>query len=187
MSEILSLANSFLIAMPNLADPNFSKTVTYIFEHTPDGVIGITINRPLDLTLGEILGQTQTLVTNRRYVDQIVHVGGPVEGERGFVLHSADSEWASTLKVSGDLAVTTSSDILEALGQGDGPSSFFVALGYAGWSAQQLEDEIAENVWLTCPADTNIIFDVPADERWQAAADRIGVDLSLLFTEAGHA
>lgn len=187
MNEIKSLANHFLIAMPNLVDPNFSKTVTYIFEHSTDGVIGLVINRPQDLTLGEVMGQTGTLINDNSIIGTAVHTGGPVDAERGFVLHSSEKEWASTLTVSDDFAVTTSSDVLEALANGDGPSAFFVALGYAGWSAEQLEGEIAENVWLTCPADKDIVFNTPTEERWQAAAGSIGVDLALLFTQAGHA
>ncbi|GAB4295360.1 MAG: YqgE/AlgH family protein [Thiohalomonadaceae bacterium] len=187
MIETASLRNHFLIAMPQLADPHFSHTVTYICEHNAEGALGIVINRPLDLTLGEVLQHMQIKPGERVDTATPIFSGGPVQTERGFVLHRPVGAWTSTLPVTGDIALTTSRDIMSAIGHGEGPQQFLLALGYAGWAAGQLEQEITQNAWLSGPADPAILFDLPVEERWGAAAALIGVDLTLLSSEAGHA
>jgi putative transcriptional regulator len=180
------LNGQFLIAMPDLSDPNFYQSVTYICVHNDEGAMGIVINRPLEMELGEILEHMQIPV----YAPQVKHLpvfhGGPVEPERGFVLHRTPGRWDSMLEVGGELAITTSRDILTSIAKGTGPDESLVALGYAGWAAGQLERELAENAWLSGPADLDIIFRQPSEKRWQAAAHCIGVDLTLLSTQAGH-
>lgn len=185
MNEFQSLSNHFLIAMPTLADPNFHKTVTLICEHTAEGAMGLTINRPLDLGLHELLEQTDISVSN--LADRPIFLGGPVESNRGFVLHTPLGHWDSTLTITDKVGVSSSRDILEAIASNQGPEQYLVALGYAGWGAGQLEREMAENSWLSTPAKSSIYFDTTASERWQAAAQSAGVDLNTLSSEAGHA
>lgn len=187
MGFATSLANHFLIAMPGLSDPNFSRTVTYVCEHTADGAMGIVINRPMGIQLGEVLTQLDIEVGVRDVVDADVYVGGPVLTDRGFVLHCGAREFDSTLRVTPNLAVTTSRDVLEAVADGSGPERCLVALGYAGWAGGQLERELSENAWLNGPADDGIIFELPSDRRWQAAARLLGVDMNLMSGDAGHA
>ncbi len=182
-----SLTNHFLIAMPGLQDPNFSRTVTYVCEHTDQGTMGIVINRPMDIRLGEVLEQLDIGTKDERILDTVVFLGGPVQPDRGFVLHSAGEGYDSTLNITPKISVTTSRDVLEAIADGKGPGSKLVALGYAGWSAGQLEEEMSANAWLSGPADDEIIFRLPVDERWRGAAQLLGVDLNLLSGEAGHA
>lgn len=181
------LTNHFLIAMPSLADPNFSQTVTYLCEHSADGAIGIVINRPTDLTLGELFDHLQIATTDPAVRKKQVFLGGPVQRERGFVLHRPSGHWDSSLRVSEEITLTTSKDVLNAIAAGNGPSEYLIALGYAGWGPGQLEEEMAANSWLNGPADADIIFGRPVDLRWQAAAALLGVDLSLLSSVAGHA
>jgi len=187
MVEQSSLTDHFLIAMPALADPNFARTVTYVCEHNEEGALGIVINRPADLRLGELFEHMEMEITAGDAMDRNVYMGGPVQRERGFVLHDPDREWDGSMKISEDVAITTSRDILEALAQGAGPRRYLVALGYAGWGPGQLETEMAENAWLSGPADANIIFSISDEERWRAAAALLGVDLTLLSSDAGHA
>ncbi len=181
------LQNQFLIAMPSLSDPNFSQTVTLVCEHSARGALGIILNRPLNMALGEVFDQLDLHCENKPLCDKRVLRGGPVQGERGFVLHDRGGAWDSTLQISPHLHVTTSRDILVALARGDGPDLALMALGYAGWEAGQLEDEIRANSWLNVPADESIIFDTPFEQRWQAAAKLLGVDLGRLSPSAGHA
>jgi len=181
------LTNHFLIAMPALADPNFFHTVTYICEHNRDGALGIVINRPLDMSLGEILSQLDCETGNSDISGRPVYMGGPVQQERGFVLHQPVGEWEATLRITDDIGITTSRDILAAIARGDGPGHSLIALGYAGWAPGQLEQEIADNAWLNGPADPEILFNLPDDRRWTAAAALLGVDLTLLSGDAGHA
>ncbi len=183
----MDLLNHFLIAMPTLADPNFSRTVTYVCAHSEAGAMGIVINRPLELRLGEMLGHLDIEISDQQVEQMQVLQGGPVQRERGFVLHSPPGDWEAVLEVAQGIAVATSRDILEALATGEGPERSAVALGYAGWGAGQLEQELAANAWLSGPADRAIIFDLPFKERWDAAAGLLGVDLDLLTSEAGHA
>ena len=181
------LGNHFLIAMPRLADPNFFHTVTYLCEHNAEGALGIVINRPLNLTLREILQHMELVPASAAIGDRPVYLGGPVQQERGFVLHQPLGDWEATLPVSADIGVTSSRDILMAIAAGEGPEHSLIALGYAGWGAGQLEQELATNAWLSGPADQRIVFDLPHEQRWEAAAARLGVDLNLLSGEAGHA
>ena len=181
------LSNQFLIAMPSMEDPNFSQTVTLVCEHSARGALGIVINRPLSMDMGEVFEQLGLDATQSRVARQPVLHGGPVQTDRGFVLHSPGPGWESTLEVSERIHLTTSRDVLGALAAGQGPERAVVALGYAGWDAGQLEDEMAHNAWLTAPADTSLIFDVPVEERWQAACRLLGVDLLHLSSDAGHA
>lgn len=187
MHETTSLKHHFLIAMPQMADPNFAQTVTYICEHNQDGAMGIVINRPLDITLGDILEHLGIVPENEAIRSQRVHFGGPVSLERGFVLHRPQGPWDSTLNLPDDLGLTTSRDILQAIGHGAGPSKRLIALGFAGWAAGQLEQELRDNAWLSTPASPHIIFEVPVEQRWQAAASQLGVDINLLSAQAGHA
>ncbi|MBE9567883.1 MAG: YqgE/AlgH family protein [Proteobacteria bacterium] len=177
----------FLIAMPSLDDGFFNQAVTYICEHDDSGCFGVIINQETTVTLKEIIQQMGIETGENYHEDQPVFVGGPVDQGRGFILHRPVGNWQSSLQVSNNIALTTSKDILEALANGTGPEDNIVALGYAGWSAGQLEDEMANNTWLNCPADEQIIFDTPPAERWKAAAQLIGIDLSLLSNDAGHA
>lgn len=181
------LTDHFLIAMPSLEDPNFHRSVTLICQHDADGAMGIVINRVADYTLGELLAQMDLTPGHGELADLPLVVGGPVQPDRGFVLHDDPREWNSTLRFGRGLAVTTSRDILTAMAGGEGPGNVLVALGYAGWTAGQLEAELVDNSWLTMPADHDILFREPLDQRWQAAARRAGVDLSRLAGYAGHA
>lgn len=187
MSQTTDLTNHFLIAMPGLKDAHFARSLTYICEHSAQGAMGITINRPANLTLGEIFDQLAIQAVDEALNRTPVYQGGPVQGERGFVLHSDNKRWDSTLSVAPGISVTTSRDILEAIAQGRGPNGFLMALGYAGWTAGQLEQELTQNSWLSGPADPGIIFTTPVEQRLNRAALRLGVDLNLISIEAGHA
>lgn len=182
-----SFANHFLIAMPNLRDPNFARTVTLICEHSGEGAMGIVINRTTDLTFADVLDQMNIEAGQSQYLAAPVHVGGPVQSNRGFVVHEPVGHWESTLTVNDELGVSTSRDILVALAENRGPQHCLLALGYAGWSAGQLEREIADNSWLSCPVDRQILFELPPEQRWSAAVARLGVDLASLSSDAGHA
>ena len=187
MSENPSLKNQLLIAMPTLQDPNFSRTVTYICEHGEHGAMGIVINRPTELRLLDVLQHMDIGGDFGASGDQTVYLGGPVEEERGFVLHTHTAPWDSTLSIDDDISITTSRDILEAMAEGGGPQQTLVALGYAGWGAGQLEQELQQNAWLSGPVDKSILFDLPPEQRWEAAARLLGVDVNLMSSEAGHA
>jgi putative transcriptional regulator len=181
------LTNQFLIAMPGMDDPNFSQTVTLVCEHSDRGALGIVINRPLEMDLGDVFAQLGLDATLSRVTRQHVLHGGPVQTDRGFVLHSPGPGFESTLPVSERIHLTTSRDILDALAGGHGPERAVVALGYAGWEAGQLEEEMARNAWLTVPADERLVFEVPAEDRWQAAGRLLGINLLHLSSAAGHA
>jgi putative transcriptional regulator len=187
MNESVKLTNHLLIAMPNLADPNFSRTVTLICEHSEEGAMGIVINHVTDLSLRDILSQLDIKLEKDFSLSLPVHLGGPVQNNRGFVIHEPVGQWQSTLHITDTLGVSTSRDILEAIAESRGPERCLIALGYAGWGAGQLEKEIAENSWLNGPSDHDILFKLPPEQRWTAAAQRVGVDLSTLHSEAGHA
>ena len=181
------LASQFLIAMPALEDPNFSQTVTLICEHTDEGAMGIIVNRPTEVTLGDLFRHLSLQIGEGSPESEAIYAGGPVQRERGFVLHPSGQEWDATIPITEGVALTTSEDILASLARGDGPARHLVALGYAGWDAGQLEEEMAQNAWLTGPADAGIIFDTDPSRRWRAAAAQLGVDISLLSSETGHA
>lgn len=183
-----NFSHQCLIAMPEMDDPRFAQTVTYIVRHDQDGAVGLVLNKPLQLSLPELLAEVRLpVLAPLTRPEQPVLFGGPVSTEAGFVLHRNKGHWNSTLEVEDDLCVTSSRDILDAISQGKGPTVFQVVLGYAGWSAGQLEKEMADNAWLVCPADDGLLFDLPYELRWQAAAQKIGVDLSLLSAQVGHA
>ncbi len=179
-------SNQFLVAMPGLEDTNFSHSVTLLCEHSDKGALGLIINRPTDLRLSEMLDQMGVERTQLSG-DPIVYWGGPVQPERGFVVHSAPGVWDSTLKLDDDLYITTSRDVLGAIGRGEGPQRYIVALGYAGWGEGQLESEIMSNSWLNTPVDSGVLFGTPAPQRWLAATRLLGVDVSHLASVAGHA
>ena len=185
------LTNQLLVAMPSLADPNFSQTVTLIVEHTAKGALGIVVNRPLAMVLGEVFDQLSLQHGDERLRGQPVLSGGPVQPDRGFVLHppqgSERSPWESTLQLSPTLHVTTSRDILGSMARGEGPDVAMVALGYAGWDAGQLEEEIRSNAWLNVPVEDAILFGTPFEQRWAGAARLLGIEFARLSPEAGHA
>lgn len=182
-----SLRDRFLIAMPNLADGNFFHTVTYICEHNPDGAMGIVINRPAEMRLGELMEQLGFELSDPAIGEADIYQGGPVQTEQGFILHTPLGNWEATMAVNERVGLTASKDILEAIAQGRGPQHYLVALGYAGWGAGQLENELLENAWLSAPADTGILFETPSEQRWTGAAAQLGVDLTLLSHDTGHA
>jgi|SRR5690554_554388 len=185
--ELGSLRNQFLIAMPGMNDTSFAQSVTYICEHSADGAMGLVINHPTPLTLGDIFQQLELKQSDPSALTQVL-AGGPVSTERGFVLHpSSAQQWQSTVEVAAGISLTASSDILSSLADGQGPDDYLVTLGYAGWSGGQLEQEIAANAWLTVPADQQIIFHTPTEQRWAAAARDLGIDLNLISSTAGHA
>ena len=181
------LINQFLVAMPAMLDTNFSQTVTFIWEHNADGALGIIINRPLQMKLADVFEQLKMPTPAEAVGRQSVLQGGPVQTDRGFVLHDIGGHWEHTRQVSSRIQVTTSPDILDAMARGTGPATAVVALGYAGWAAGQLENEVANNAWLTVPCDERIIFETPFEQRWRAAGRLLGIDLATMSPEAGHA
>jgi putative transcriptional regulator len=187
MSESHYLTNQLLIAMPTLADPNFSQTVALVCEHSSRGALALVVNKPLQMRMSEIFEQLDIQIAGGPLSERLVLRGGPMQTDRGFVVHHGGGQWDSTLKVSDAIHVTTSRDILSAMAVGEGPQEAFVALGYAGWDSGQLEDEMRANAWLNAPASADIIFELPFKARWQAAASLLGVDLSKLSFLSGNA
>jgi putative transcriptional regulator len=187
MSDSGYLTNQLLIAMPAMGDPNFAQTVALVCDHSPDGALGLILNKPLDMRMGEVFEQLEIELDQAALRERAVLRGGPVETDRGFVVHRAGGQWDRTLKVSDALHVTTSRDILAAMAKGHGPDEAFVALGYAGWQGGQLEQEIRANAWLNAPVDLALVFDLPFESRWQAAARLLGVELSRISTTSGNA
>ncbi|BCL77351.1 UPF0301 protein [Jeongeupia sp. HS-3] len=183
----LDLSRHFLIAMPSLADPIFAKTLTFVCDHNDKGAMGVIVNRPVGMTLTTLFEQLDVELHRPDVADLPVCFGGPVQTDRGFVLHSPLGDWQSTLPVSDDMGLTTSKDILLAVGEGGGPERMFVTLGYAGWEAGQLEAELGQNSWISVQADPEIIFALPAEERYDAALKLLGIDVAMLSDEAGHA
>ncbi|MFV1982745.1 MAG: YqgE/AlgH family protein [Thiohalomonadales bacterium] len=189
MGYTQNLRNNFLIAMPTMADPNFFRSVTYLCDHNSEGAMGIMINRPLNINLSDIalqIGSTQNLIKPECNGIPIFD-GGPVSNDRGYILHTPHGKWQSSMKISDNVSLTTSQDILEAIISGNAPEKFFIALGYAGWGEGQLEYEIAENAWLSGPSDNGILFDSPVAERWTSSAHLLGFDMSNLSSDIGHA
>jgi putative transcriptional regulator len=186
MLETTYLTNHFLIAMPNLGDPNFFHTVTYVCTHSEEGAIGIVINRPMDLDLGDVFEQMEIEAEDPSATHLPIFEGGPVQCERGFVIHQPTGQWNAMLSINNNFGIATSRDIIDAIAKGRGPHNVFIALGYAGWDAGQLEQEIIDNIWLSIPASTHIIFNTPPEQRWHAAAASFGIDLTLLSSQAGH-
>jgi putative transcriptional regulator len=190
-SDGINLTNQFLIAMPGMADDTFSGAVVYLCEHSEKGALGLVINKPIDITLANLFEKVDLSLEGNDLAEQPVYFGGPVQTERGFVLHEPQGREAqafnSTLQVPGGLEMTTSKDVLEAMSHGQGPRRVLVTLGYSGWSAGQLEDEIGRNGWLTVAAEPGIIFDTPVAERYDRALGLLGIDPRMLSQEAGHA
>jgi putative transcriptional regulator len=187
MPASVNLTHHFLIAMPAMADPHFAHSLTYVCEHSKDGALGIVVNKPIDMTLSALFEQIEIPLASDRVGERPVHFGGPVQVDRGFVLHRPLGNWQSTLAISDELGLTTSKDVLEAVGRGEGPQDMLVSLGYAGWSAGQLEQELAQNAWLTVEADPDLLFGVPAEDRLPAAMKLLGIDFSRLSDDVGHA
>ena len=183
----INLTDHFLIAMPAMADPNFARTLTYIAEHNENGAMGVIVNRPTDMRLATLMERIDIPFEQPAFADLPVYFGGPVQSDRGFVLHRPAGQWHSSLKVTDDIGLTSSRDVLQALALDGEPAEVLVALGYAGWSAGQLEHELTQNAWLTVPADLTIVFDLPPEERLAAAMQLLGVDFAKLSDVAGHA
>ena len=186
----LNLANHFLIAMPSMSDPVFGGTVVYVCEHNEKGVLGVVINKPTDMTMDVLFDRIDLKVAEglRTSVEgEPIMFGGPVQDDRGFVLHSPSGRYSSSLSVTEDVAFTTSIDVLEAVASGTGPQRMLVSIGYAGWSPGQLEEELARNGWLTVGADVRVLFELPIEERYNAAIKLLGIDPLMLASEAGHA
>ena len=185
--QSVNLTQHFLIAMPAMVDPNFSKTLTYICEHNEKGALGLVVNRPLDMMLSKLLDQISIPVASEQCASIPIHFGGPVQTDRGFVLHEPVGQWQSTLAVSSEIGLTTSKDILQAVARGEGPHQMLITLGYAGWAPGQLEHELAQNAWLTVAARPDVIFQLPPEQRLAAAMELLGVDYASLSENAGHA
>lgn len=187
----LNLANHFLIAMPSMLDPVFGGTVVYLCEHNANGALGVIINKPTDMMMDVLFERIDLKLeispSQKPFEKTPVMFGGPVQVERGFVLHTPDEPFSSMMKVSDDVALTTSKDVLEAVASGHGPQRVLVTLGCSGWSAGQLEEEIVRNGWLTVRADPGVIFDLPIEERFTAAMKLLGIDPTMLAGDAGHA
>lgn len=188
MGVYTSLRNHFLIAMPSMADVNFYRSVIYVCEHTPEGAMGIIVNLPLNIELGDVLKNLSIEASSEQIVHLPVLAGGPIQQDRGFVLHRPTvQKWQSSLKLNDQLSITTSKDILASIAHNDGPKDHLIALGYAGWSAGQLEKEFEENAWLCAPLSPEIIFEIPCEQRWRAAAAMLGVEIDFMTKEVGHA
>jgi putative transcriptional regulator len=187
MPDPTPLTNQLLIAMPSLRDPNFARGVTFLCQHGEDGAMGLMINRLSEYRLGDVLAQMNMHSEIPDVVDAPVLIGGPVQPERGFVLHTPSGDWESSFRISERVSVTTSRDILVAIAAGTGPRHAVIALGYSGWSPGQLEQELVENHWLTAPASEQVLFETPLDQRWEAAANLVGVNLFQMASYAGHA
>ncbi len=190
-SPPINLTNQFLIAMPGMADGNFAGAVVYMCEHTERGALGLIINRPIEIGVQQLFEKVDLVLERDDLLETPVYLGGPVQTERGFVLHEQLDEegghYSSTLKIDGGLEMTTSRDVLEAMANGAGPRKVLITLGYSGWSAGQLEEEIGRNGWLTVAADREIIFDTPVEDRYDRALSLLGIDRGFLSSEAGHA
>ena len=182
-----TLTQSFLIAMPGLVDPNFHRGVVLVCQHNDENTLGLVINRPSDYTMGDILAQLGLQCRDQATGSAPVLNGGPVQPERGFVLHTPGGDWDSSIELNPQLALTTSRDILQAIADGEGPERFIMTLGYSGWSPGQLEAELRDNAWLNGPADSDIIFEVPLERRWEQAVNNLGIDLGKLSNTGGHA
>lgn len=187
------LANQFLVAMPGMVDPNFAGSVIYLFEHTERGAMGLVVNKPTELNLSTLFDKIELKLEIAPRLDQSVYFGGPVQVERGFVLHESNPHlsYSSSLIIPGGLTMTTSKDVLEDVAVGNGPRKFLITLGYSGWGAGQLEEEISLNGWINVPLSreqmSEIIFNTPASQRYQKAMSHLGFNLSDLSGEAGHA
>lgn len=186
----LNLADHFLIAMPSMQDPIFGGAVVYVCEHNDKGVLGVVINKPTDMTMDVLFERIDLTVADsvqQQVASEPIMFGGPVQDDRGFVLHTPGARYSSSLAVTDAVSFTTSIDVLEAVAAGDGPQRLLVSIGYAGWSPGQLEEEISRNGWLTVGADARVMFDLPIEQRYTAAIKLLGIDPMMLASEAGHA
>lgn len=182
-----SLLNHFLIAMPSMGDPNFHRSVTLICQHDENGAMGVVINRPLNMTVGDVLEQLEIPKETFPSPELPIYSGGPVQTSVGLILHTPVGDWESTMTISDDLALTTSKDVLKAMADNHGPKESMLLLGYAGWGAGQLESEMAQNAWLTVPANEEIIFNTDTDQRWPRAAALVGINIHTISAQTGHA
>lgn len=187
MIEEFSLTDNFLIAMPNMDDPSFLQSVIYICEHNEHGALGIVINKSIGVGIADIFSQMEIVLQSGKAEQMPILFGGPIHQERGFVIHSPEKKWRSTLATSSEIMITTSRDILEDIANNAGPQKAIIALGYAGWGAGQLEEELGKNIWLHCKANPGVMFDIPIERRWIAAASLLGIDINTLSGDIGHA
>ncbi len=183
----ISLSGQLLVAMPHMEDPRFARTVVYVCAHSDDGAMGLVVNRLIDSMRFDALLDHLNLEVNISPPDLPIHFGGPVESSRGFVLHSGDFMQESSLLIDDDVALTATTEMLEAIANDRGPKRCVLALGYAGWGAGQLDQEIQDNGWLLVPPDDQLVFGLDNDTKWEGAMTKLGIDLSLLSTQAGHA
>lgn len=187
-STMTSLANQFLIAMPSLDESYFGRTIIYLCEHDDDGAMGLVINKPTELSIAKVLSELNLVDEEDEQLNgQHVMSGGPVQTDRGFILHNDNKQWSSSLKLDEQITVTTSKDILAQLNTEQGPQKFIMTLGYAGWSPGQLEQELADNTWLTLEADPELLFNTPVDKCWDKALEKLGVSIDQLSSMSGHA
>ena len=182
-----NFTHHFLIAMPNMVDPHFTRTLTYIAEHNEQGALGIIVNRPIDMTLASLFERIEVPLEAEGFAAQPVYFGGPVQTDRGFVLHRPVGSFQSSIDIGNGLALTSSRDVLQSLGGENEPEEVLVTLGYAGWGPGQLEEEISRNAWLTVPASAELIFDTPVEQRYDKALALLGLEAWKLSPEAGHA
>jgi putative transcriptional regulator len=182
-----NLTNHFLLAMPSLSDPNFGGSLVFVAEHTTRGALGLVINRPMELTMRVLFERIDLALPDAALTGLPVFFGGPVQTDRGFVLHAPVGQWGSTIDVDGELGLTSSKDVLEAVARGQGPAQWLVTLGYSGWGPGQLEEELARNAWLTVPADPAVIFETPSEQRLTQAFGLLGIDPAFLSSSVGHA
>ena len=187
MAARIDLTDHFLIAMPAMEDPCFAKSLVYIAEHSDQGALGVIVNRPIDMTLAALFERIELPFAAAEMANLPVFFGGPVQTDRGFVLHRPLGAWQSTLAVNAEIGLTTSRDVLQSVGQAGHPGDLVVTLGYSGWASGQLEHEISQNAWLTVPADPRILFELPYEERLPSALELLGIDLANLAGQAGHA
>lgn len=181
-----SLQNHFLIAMPQLNDPNFQHTVIYICDHSSEGAMGLTINRPSSVSFAALTDYLNIQIMDYALIDSQICVGGPVEPERGFILHTRDKSWSNTLPVSDNIALSAAFEVIEDIAHGKGPDSFLISLGCAGWEAGQLEAEITDNIWLVCEANLDVLFNTPTELQFSAATKVLGIDMNFLSPDVGH-
>ncbi|HRD70490.1 MAG TPA: YqgE/AlgH family protein [Legionella sp.] len=187
MAIINTLANHLLIAMPSLNDPNFERTVIYICEHHDQGSVGLIINRPMQFPMSIVFEQLKIEPLRKEHNAMPLLFGGPIQPERGFVIHKQTGGWRSSLFLQDEVTVTTSNDIIRAIAVDSGPKDVLVTLGYSGWTDHQLEQEVMDNVWLVCPYKSEIMYDVPFEDRWEYAGTTLGIKMSQLTSSAGHA
>lgn len=187
MTDTYQLSNQLLVAMPCMTDPNFAHSVVYICEHHEEGTVGLIINLPLQYHLGFIFDQMHIKATDEKQKSLPVLFGGPVQPERGFVMHRPSGIWRSSLNLKENVTVTTSDDIIRAIALDKGPEDVLITLGYAGWSKEQIDNEVKMDQWLVCPATTELLYEVPFDKRWEMAGRSIGVDMKQLSFQSGNA